>query len=586
MDTRRNLTKLLRLSLGAVLVVAAAAMSALMVVRYQAEAINGTESDGILEVARIQSLSEHIAYLPAEITAAASSSELQALRRKVDTDLGQLDTEAGELSADPRDKADLRQQLSQIRDTINELASQAALRLEAQAKVNAETEQMLALNDQIDHDVFAKPSAAVPPLTPDARVTRAWITLTELSAAVHRLESALARESNEQQIERTAELAGGLQPLPVALKRLRMDLHSLRQDAVVKKLDNLARIYADLRSQLTELSGSANNNRELQHKATAASEDLITRATLLGKRQRAQRLQAEAAQSSAAIRIRRSSFEGCCLTAVSALAGIALTWMIAIGVRRSLLQREQTLLGKIAQSRRTLGRMSEGLKKFRGASHELTERTEEMSAELVAVAQSSGSIEQWMGKIHEDTNAVLSSGAHTEAALAQTADTATKLNATGKRISGISIRIRDISVRTNLLALNATIEAAHAGQAGLGFAVVAGEVRSLAVASAEMTEEIHACTNDMHREIAQVMEAMGQMRESLQRVRLTQQDVAITVEKNTNVARSISTQLQRTAQSCRGGKQKRGASQMSRQLAVLADQLEQISTGSLTDAAL
>ena len=97
----------------------------------------------------------------------------------------------------------------------------------------------------------------------------------------------------------------------------------------------------------------------------------------------------------------------------------------------------------------------------------------------------------------------------------ETAKRIKKLGERSQEISQIVQLIDDLSDRTSLLALNASLQASAAGEAGIGFAVVAEEVERLAERSNRLTQQIASLARTIQTETKDVV---GSMEETIHEV--------------------------------------------------------------------
>lgn len=99
--------------------------------------------------------------------------------------------------------------------------------------------------------------------------------------------------------------------------------------------------------------------------------------------------------------------------------------------------------------------------------------------------------------------------------------------------------ITGLASQTNLLGLNASIEAARSGKEGLGFNVVANEIRNLSTSSAEAVQQIATSLKDLNSSIEKIVSSIEDTNNITQVQAATTEEVNAQVEEINSMAEEL-----------------------------------------------
>ena len=201
----------------------------------------------------------------------------------------------------------------------------------------------------------------------------------------------------------------------------------------------------------------------------------------------------------------------------------------------------------IADMRDSAGRQVESLEKSAAAAKHLHAAAEEAGRASSRVAERGVDIRRLAETYGRDVAAARNSLMVLGEVVQKAARQVDELDRLSASIYDFIDLIKRISSQTNLLALNAAIEAARAGERGVGFSVVAEEVRHLADSSARAAEEVSGTIKTIRDHVTAMASTMAGGRAQVRGVGSVSEGAALALEQIVAAIREIESEAHHVA---------------------------------------
>jgi methyl-accepting chemotaxis protein WspA len=249
------------------------------------------------------------------------------------------------------------------------------------------------------------------------------------------------------------------------------------------------------------------------------------------------------------------------------------------------------LVGQVQRSglqvNTTATEISASAKQQQGTAHEIAATTAEIGATSKQISVTSKELVKTMSEVNqvaEETAELAGSGqtsiAHMESTMRQIMEAASSITAKlavlsekTANINSVVTTITKVADQTNLLSLNAAIEAEKAGEYGLGFAVVAMEIRRLADQTGVATYDIEKMVKEMQSAVAAGVMGMDKFSEEVRHGVEQVRQVSTHLAQIIHQVQTLTPRFQAVNEAMHG--QANGAQQISETLTQLGEAADQ-----------